>query len=116
MGNCVFCGKPLGFFGKQHKACKKKAESGKNMIISLIESSVSNDMSLETLEKELREISNSHFLNEDILRSALLKGWESAAEKVFKDEVLALQEDSSVDELAEHFSLTQHNLQRSSVY
>jgi hypothetical protein len=88
MGNCMFCGRPVGLFGKQHKDCKRRFESGVDRVISLIESSVSNQMSINTLEKEIRKISNYHFLNENTVKSALLKGWESAAEKVFKDEVL----------------------------
>lgn len=92
MGNCVFCGRPVRLFSKQHKECKRRFESGVSRIISLIESSVSNQMPLNTLEKELRKISNYHFLNEYTVKSALLKGWESAAEKVFKDEVFAVRE------------------------
>ena len=91
MENCVFCGRPVRLFGKQHKNCKKRFELGVDRIISLIESSVSNQMPINTLEKKLRKISTYHFLDENVLRSALLKGWESAAEKVFKDEVLAVE-------------------------
>jgi len=89
MGNCVFCGKPVRLSGKQHKECKKRFKSGIDRIISLIESSVSNQMSLNTLEKQLRKISNYHYLNENAFRSALLKGWESAAEKAFKESHLS---------------------------
>jgi hypothetical protein len=91
MGNCMFCGRPARLFGKQHKDCKRRFESGVDRVISLIESSVSNQMSINTLEKEIRKISNYHFLNENTVKSALLKGWESAAEKVFKDEVLTAE-------------------------
>ena len=103
MGNCIFCGNSAGFLRKQHKECKEKFESGENRIILLIESFVSDDMSLGTLKENLREISKSHFLDENILKSALLKGWKSAAEKAFKDEVLAAQGNSSVTNWKNNF-------------
>ncbi len=116
MGNCVFCGKPAGFLRKRHKECQKKFELGKSRIISLIESSVSNDMSLDTLKQKLRQVSNSHFIDEKNLRSILLKGWESAVGRAFDDGILTEKEESLLNKLAEHFSLTQHDLDRSGTY
>ena len=78
-------------------------------MISLIESSVSNDISLDTIEQKLREVSNSHFIDENNLRSTLLKGWESAVDRAFDDGILTEEEESSLKKLAEHFSLTQHD-------
>ena len=104
MGHCVFCGRPVRLLGKQHKECKRRFQLGVSRIISLIESSVSNQIPLNNLEKELRKISNYYFLNENTVKSVLLKGWESAAEKVFKDDVLAVRDAPLSNELPEKYT------------
>ena len=111
MGRCVICDRPVSLFGKQHKECKERFESGIEKIILLIESSVSNQMPLNTLEIELRKISNYHFLTENTVKSALLKGWESAAEKVFKDIAFIVREAPSLEEIPEQLSLEYSDLE-----
>ena len=43
MGNCIYCGEPVGFLKKAHKECKQRHEEGKSEIISLV-SKVGSDV------------------------------------------------------------------------
>jgi hypothetical protein len=116
MGNCEYCGTPAGFLKKYHKYCKEKFESGRNQILSLIKSSISKQLPLDELEKELRTILKSHIIKKDHARSILIAGWEAAVEKALEDSLLTKDEESFLVTLSKRFALSQDEMDKNGVY
>lgn len=116
MGNCKFCGKPVGFLRSAHKECKLKHKEASNDIISLAESTGSIDTNLLTLKKEIVIKTKSGYIDKNKRNKLLVSGWEKAVEKAFDDGVLSNKEESNLTELIEHFSLSQTELDSNGAY
>lgn len=116
MENCEYCATPAGFLKKYHNYCKEKFESGRTQILSLIKSSISQQLPFDELEKELLPIFKSHIIKKDHAHSILVEGWEVAVEKAFEDSILTKDEESFLTSFSERFSLTQDELERNGMY
>ncbi len=116
MGECIFCGKPVGFLRKHHKECTKTFEIGKETVASLMQLSLLKNTPLETLQKQLDSLSKTHFLDKQNLKNALVRGWESVVDKAFEDGVLTEAEESFLNNLAYHFSLAPPDLDKNGAY
>lgn len=112
MGNCSYCGKPVGLLKKSHKECEQSYQNGKSKILTLIcEKGLTNE-NLNNLDVQIKQIANSNFIKQPEIKELLLTGWEKAVEKAFEDDVLSEDEEHSLGLLKEHFALSDEDIDR----
>ncbi len=116
MGQCKFCGEKAGFLRSAHKECKKTNELGKNNIISLVASKGSISSDLKALELKIEKEASESFINKAEMESLLVKGYEQAVDNAFDDGVLSEDEENALNDLLEHFSLSQTQVDNAGKY
>ena len=116
MGNCIYCGKPVGFLRKSHKECKLRYEKGKNEIISLVGKVGSAGGDLKQLEASLKQVASRANIDPSAMRSLVVIGWERAVDAAFDDGILTEDEENALSELKEYFSLSQQELDRNGAF
>lgn len=116
MGNCIYCGKTVGFLRKAHKKCKQKHEQGKSEIVSLVGKIGAEGGDLKQLESSIAQVAATSFVDSESLKALAASGWEKAVDLAFDDGLLSEQEESVLSELKEHFGLSQQTLDRNGSY
>lgn len=71
---------------------------------------------LEAIGNRLSEIARDGFIQPDEVREALVAGWEQAASHFLEDGNLEPQEENRLTIFAEHFALTQEDLDKNGAY
>jgi len=110
MANCIYCGEPAGFLRKAHKECKQRHEQGKTEIISLISKVGSEGGDFNHLDTSIKQIASTSIIDKNTINELVVSGWEKAVEIAFEDGILSEQEEDTLDDLKEHYSLTQQML------
>ena len=119
MGTCVYCGKPAGFLRNKHRECAEKRDQGWAEMVSLAKAAAlgeSSESSLEKISNRLAEIAKNSFIPPEQVREALIAGWEQAVTHFLEDGNLDPQEESQLTLFAEHFALTQEDLDKNGAY
>jgi hypothetical protein len=116
MGNCIYCGQPAGFIKRSHKKCKKNHEYGKLEIIYLVSQTGSKGGDIGQLEAQIEQISKTSSIAEQNIKSLITTGWEKAVTLAFEDGILSEQEETSLVELKEYFSLSQELLDKNGAF
>lgn len=116
MGNCIYCGKPAGFFKKSHEKCKKRHEYGKSKIISLVSKTGTGNEELKDLKSSIKQIASFAFIDETTMKSLIVSGWEKAVDIAFDDGVLTVEEELALNELKQYFSLEQELLDKNGAF
>lgn len=116
MGDCKFCGKPAGFLRGTHKECKSQNSDASNRILSLVENIGSTGGDLSSLERSISESASTGLIDENKKNQLLVSGLEKAVERAFDDGILTEDEESSLVDLMDHFSLSQAELDNNGAY
>lgn len=76
MSICIYCGNPAGFLRKKHKKCEDLFKEGNNKIVLSISSFLKNEKKIDSLVKEINDISYNNYISETnkckVLRQAVL--------------------------------------------
>jgi len=119
LGDCKFCGKPVGFLRSAHAECEKQnqqrqrlAEHGRQQILVEVIKSIESAEPFETLDKNIAEIEGTYSIPVSDRKSILLAGWESAVSRALADGILTEQEEERLVIFKERFALTQNELDR----
>jgi hypothetical protein len=113
MGNCIYCGKPAGFFKKKHSACEILYQNGWKTMIETAKKSVVSDKGFNSLLPQLNNIATKSYISKDKIREVLIKGWSNAVTDFLEDGVLSEDEENHLNEFQEHFDLSQSELDSS---
>jgi len=114
MGICKYCKTNVGLFKSYHKECKKKYEEGHKEMLDKMQLYFTKpgSISIKDLEKELLEISHTHLHDDNQFRNTLIEGFEKCVDRAFDDGVLTEDEENILNEIANHFSFTQEDLNK----
>jgi hypothetical protein len=116
MGNCRFCGEPVGILRSTHKECFNKFETAKVQILDIIVKSFHESHPFDSIDIQIKNISNTNFINQELMRQLIIKGWENFVEKSLDDGVLTKEEENWLSEYAEYFKLNQNDLNDNDYY
>lgn len=116
MGTCIYCGKPAGIFREKHRECAEKRDQGWNEIIRLAKEAAIGTYPLEDVTNRSAAIAANSFLSSNEIREAMVTGWEKAVEHFLEDGNLEPQEEIRLVAFAEHFELTQEDLDKNGAY
>lgn len=110
MGDCRYCGKPVGFLRSRHAECDQQFENGKKELLAAISQAVTGSDALDGLPARITSIAQRSFIAETEKQRLLALGWASAVDKFLDDGVLEESEEERLMELKERFSLSQMEL------
>lgn len=116
MGICIYCGKPAGFLQKKHRECEEKRNKGMAEMVRLAKEAALGMHPIEGLSNELAGIAENSFISSEQIRETLISGWEQAVNHFLEDGNLEIQEESQLTSFAEHFALTQEDLDKNGAY
>jgi hypothetical protein len=71
---------------------------------------------IEGLSNELAGIAENSFISSEQIRETLISGWEQAVSHFLEDGNLEIQEEDRLTSFAEHFALTQEDLDKNGAY
>lgn len=110
MGNCKYCGKPIGFFRSKHPECEEKYQYGRQQIASEILRAIKGSDKFDELEKAISKIEKSSFIPSTEHKDLLVKGWECSVEQFLEDGILDATEETRLAAFKEQFALSQSDL------
>lgn len=123
MGNCKYCGKPVGFLRSKHPECEGKhrqrehlIQDGRQRIVAEVLSAVKGSDNFDELEKAISEIEQSSFVPSSERKALLVKGWENYVEQSLEDGILDQTEEKRLVDFMERFSLSQDELDRNGAH
>lgn len=101
---------------RRHKECQDKFDSGTERILDTARRGMKPSTDFKTIEKELRSIAKSSFIDETYLKTLLIKVWGDSVLEMLDDDVLSEDEEQALTLFKEHFSLKQDDLDESGAY
>jgi hypothetical protein len=116
VSDCIFCGKPAGFFHNKHHECAEKYESGRRQITHLIFDSPSSMDSIGSTASKVIQIAARSFISEPERRDLFLAAWSLAVDNALDHGVLSEEVEKRLVELKEGLSLSSAALTRTDAW
>lgn len=116
MGNCKYCGQPAGVLRTKHRECAQKHDQGWSQMIHLAAQSARGQGDKTGLEADLTRLASNSYIPAERVRDAIIAGWEQVVSIFLEDGDLSVEEESQLIAFANHFGLSQHDLDRKGVY
>lgn len=110
MGNCRYCREKAGIFSNKHAACESKYNSGREDIISLVARVIVGGEDFGFLDNRLTTIMKSSYIGGMEKDYLLVHGFDRAIDWFFDDGILGEDEEKWVADFANHFNLTNGEL------
>src|SRR5574337_439760 len=110
MGDCKYCGKPVGFLRSKHAECDQQFENGKAEILATISLAVRGSGALDGLQARISSIAKRSYIADSERHRLLALGWANCVDKFLEDGVLDESEERRLMEAKERFSLSQVEL------
>ncbi len=112
MGDCRYCGKPAGFFRKQHDDCARRHEQAAAAIDEVCAAAALRGEGLDALPGRVRELAaaGNVALTEGQLARRLAAAWGNAVESAIEDRSLSGAEKHGLDRFRAHFNLSAQEL------
>lgn len=111
MGNCIFCGQKVSIFRSKHKECENKFIESKNTISNIIHDCFIYDRTksqdLKTYTESIDVICKEGFIDTNTKKTLIISGVEKSIETAFDDGLLSEEEENSLNNLIEHYNLSQ---------
>lgn len=116
MGTCSYCGKKAGFLKKAHKECEKKYQEGRFKYIELVRTGIVDNKDFEELEKEIKDLKETAFINDIHIPELNVRGFDKALLDFLEDGVLSVEEEERICGFMDHFNLGQSDLDKHGSY
>lgn len=110
MGNCSYCGEKAGFLRTKHKDCETRHYDGVKIIKEKLLLSLASG-ELEGLKEQLANIANDHYVQPSQIKTLSAWSWDTVLDRFLEDSVLAEDEETRLVVFADHFGLTQDDLE-----
>ena len=116
MAKCEFCDQEAGFLRKRHKECQEKYESGSQKILDITQDAILTNKDLNSIDTEIKGISQESFLDEPEVKLLLVEAWENSVKQALEDNVLTKQEEEALGSFRDRFALSQDELDRKGAF
>ncbi|MGH8614365.1 MAG: hypothetical protein ACREYF_20650, partial [Gammaproteobacteria bacterium] len=88
MGDCKYCGKPVGFLRSKHAECDRQFEDGKREILAAVSQAVTGSGALDGLPARITSIAQRSFVADSEQRALIARGWASIVDRFLEDGIL----------------------------
>lgn len=115
-GTCCFCGGKTKFYQRSHKQCKKLFLEGNKRILSLSDELQESEFNINLCDAIVQEAQTANFINEEEKKELLILAWENGLDAVLEKGLLSEKIEDNFNLYAEHFNLTQYDLDKKNKY
>jgi hypothetical protein len=112
MGECKYCGRPVGFMRHQHAECREKHDAAVRRIPSAFSKWMNSKSPSTGFCKATADFAKANFVSNDELRSLTVRGFTSAIDTALEDHLLTVEEEDRLDALLAEFGLATSELER----
>lgn len=112
MGNCKYCGKPVGFLRFKHAECEKSHLEQEQQILVEVSKAIKGSDNFDQLEKVIVKIEQSSLVLSGDRKALLIKGWENSVEQFLQDGILDANEEKRLMEFKEWFDISSIDLNK----
>jgi hypothetical protein len=116
MGNCRYCGKPVGLFAKEHRECAAKHEEAPRRMQELAKSAFAQNDPPADLVTQLEEIAGEGYIAPETVRQTLAHAWCQEVSRVLSDGSLTVEEQLHLLLVRTRYGLTTRELQSDGAY
>jgi hypothetical protein len=116
MGICKYCGKSAGFLRSVHKSCRRINEKAKDEIVEQAKKAAAGQVDLGTFEGAVKQAASAAYIDDSMLKSLLILGWEKASSVALEDNLLTSEEEKSLEAFIKAFNLDQDSLDINGAY
>ncbi|TMW77973.1 hypothetical protein FG147_02445 [Thauera sp. UPWRP] len=127
MGDCIYCGKPAGFFRKKHPECQRASDeriqaqeeqaranearerAAEAVLMPRLKQIIADDASGDA-GAVLQEVADAHQIDARRLRPAAIRACEEAISAAMEDGLLTEQEERGIIRLMSALDVSRHNL------
>lgn len=100
MGDCKYCGKPVGLLGIWHSECHREHAEGVEAISQAISTATARTSDVSRIMDEVELIARQSHVRWAEAREIVARGWAAAVDNAVQDGVLTTTEEQRIDELA----------------
>jgi hypothetical protein len=97
--DCIYCGKPAGWFRRSHAECRARHEVGRQQLSKLFQGCLRASTPADQLARDARAIADAHFLAAEECHSLAVAGFQGAVEEALDDRLLSKEEEGKLDAL-----------------
>ena len=110
MGLCIYCGKPAGFFHREHKECAERHAIGRTQIGALLSSALTSVESAESTSDKARAIAVQCSILDQEFQQLAAEGWSSAFADAMDNDGIDVATEARLSQLKEALNLSQTDL------
>jgi hypothetical protein len=112
MGDCAFCGKPVGFLKKEHLECRERHDTTVVKITSFFERYLSSDADPRQFREIIERLRQAAFISHDTAQVAYREGVKRIAAAALDDGKLTVKEESAIAKLIQQFDIDGEEIQK----
>jgi hypothetical protein len=110
MGDCRFCGQPVGFMRWRHSECQEKFLTATKRLPQFFEQWAESDVPPARFRELAENVARNSFVSDDAFRSITIDGFRALIDKALSDHLLTEEEENKIRSLLAEFGLTINGL------
>jgi hypothetical protein len=110
MPNCIYCGKPAGFFRRSHVECQAQFDRATTTIPMFFEKLLDSNLPAERFEQLLKEVAATFHIGPERLRALSIDGINAMVDAALTQHLLTVDEEDRILEVAGALGLSSENI------
>jgi hypothetical protein len=110
MGNCIYCGQPVGFLSRQHKDCRERHDHAATKIPEFFVKALRSPIEPTRFRTMIEQISRNNFVTGGELRQLAINGLQKMVSFAFADRVPTEEEEQRITGLCNTFEIAANEL------
>jgi len=110
MGQCTYCGKPAGWFRREHPECLAQHDRGRQHISAILDGLLQKADVADQLIEQTADVARTHFISQSELRSLMIGGFKKAGDAALVNDTLSEDDEQKLIRLQSSFGLVQTDL------
>lgn len=123
MGDCVYCGKPVGFMRSKHAECEREHQEEQALLrgaggqlVQRLRNGILGSQAMPALEADIRHLAKSSGIADYQMKPLLVNAFGKAVEDALMDDLLSQQEELRLLQFMGQFRLGQDDLNKSGAF
>ena len=96
MGDCVYCGQPVGILRSKHPECAGRHDSACDQVKALVSRGILGNANIPALKSSLQPVARDGFIGTTELESLFVDAWALVVEKLLDDGILSASEEAQL--------------------
>jgi hypothetical protein len=110
MGNCVYCGQPVGFLSRQHTDCRERHDQAATKIPEFFVKALRSPIEPTRFRAMTEQISRNNFVTDSEHRRLVFNGLQKMVSSAFADRMLTEEEEQRITAFCNTFDVAANEL------